>query len=150
MDNRGLSAVLGYVLMLGITTILISGLFFAAGDFVENQHDRAVRAEFEVVGNRIAADIAAVDRLVLAAAGDGRIGLMVELPQRAAGKSYEIETSDAGPDNVTAITLRTTTGAADIAVEVRVKTKTSLAEQTIAGGNIRIVYDGNQLEVRRA
>lgn len=150
MDNRALSAVLGYVLMLGIVTLLISGLFFAAGNFVENQHDRAIRAEFEVIGNRIAADLAAVDRLVLASDENGRMELLVELPPRVAGKSYQIETSDAGPDNVTAITLRTTAGALGQAVEVRVKSTTSIADGTIPGGDIRIVYDGNQLEVRRA
>lgn len=150
MDNRGLSPVLDYVLMLGIVTLLISGLFLAAGNYVENQQDRAIRAEFEVLGNRIAADIAAVDRLALASGDEGQAELLVELPPRVAGKSYEIETSDAGPDNVTAITLRTTAGAFGQAVEVRVKSSTLVAEGTIPGGDIRIMYDGTQLEVHRA
>jgi hypothetical protein len=150
MDNRGLSAVLGYVLMLGITTLLISGLFLAAGNFVENQHDRAVRAEFEVVGNRLAADIAAVDRLVLASDGAGQMELEVELPPRVAGKPYQIETSDAGADNVSVITLTTTAGPSESSVDVRVKSSTSLAAGTVDGGDVRIVYDGSQLEVHRA
>lgn len=150
MDNRGLSAVLGYVMMLGITTLLVTGLFFAAGNFVENQHDRAVRAEFEVIGNRIAADIAAVDRLVLAADGDGRMELLVELPPWVASQTYQIETSDAGADNVSIITLSTTTGGEETRVEVRVKSSTPIAEGTVGGGDVRVVYDGSQLEVRRA
>ena len=74
-DDRAVSATLGYVLVIGITTILISGLFLAAGGFVENQHERAIRAELEVVGNRLAADIAAVDRLALAAGSSGETQL---------------------------------------------------------------------------
>lgn len=150
MDSRALSPVLGYVLMLGIVTLLITGLFYSAGNYVENQHDRAIRSEFEVVGNRIAADIAAVDRLVLASGGDGEMELLVELPPRAAGKTYQIETSDAPADNVSYVNLSTTEGALGQAVEVRVKTATALAEGTVPGGDVRIVYDGTQLEVRRA
>lgn len=150
MDNRGVSAVLGYVMMLGITTLLITGLLFAAGNFVENQQDRAIRAEFQVVGNRIAADIAAVDRLVLASQGDGQAELLVELPPRAASQTYRIEVSDAPPDNVSVITLNTTTGGTEVSVDVRVKSSTPLAEGTVDGGRIRIEYDGSQLEVHDA
>lgn len=150
MDNRGVSAVLGYVMMLGITTLLITGLLFAAGTFVENQQDRAIRAEFEVIGNRIAADVAAVDRLALASDGDGQIELSVELPPRVAGQPYRINTSDAGADNVSVITLTTTSGGPEEQVEVRVKSSTPLAEGMVTGGDVRVVYDGGQLEVRRA
>lgn len=150
MDNRGVSAVLGYVMMLGITTLLITGLLFAAGNFVENQQDRAIRAEFQVVGNRIAADIAAVDRLALASQGDGRAELLVELPPRVASQTYRIDVSDAPPDNVSTITLNTTTGGTEVSVEVRVKSATPLAESTVDGGRIRIEYDGSQLEVHDA
>lgn len=150
MNDRGVSAVLGYVMMLGITTLLITGLLFAAGNFVENQQDRAIRAEFQVVGNRIAADIAAVDRLALASQGDGRAELLVELPPRAASQTYSIEVSDAPPDNVSVISLNTTTGGTEVSVNVRVKSATPLAEGTVDGGRIRIAYDGSQLEVRDA
>ncbi|MFB6353666.1 MAG: hypothetical protein ABEJ92_06225 [Halobacteriales archaeon] len=147
MADRGVSAVLGYVLVLGIVTLLISGLFLAAGNFVENQHQRAVRAEFEVVGNRVAADIAAIDRLALASGPDGRAELEVNLPPLAAGKTYEITTSSAG-GNVSFVNVSTTDASFDVAVEVRVKTDTTLAATTVSGGDVVIVYDGSQIEVR--
>lgn len=150
MDNRGLSAVFGYVLTLGIVTLLVSGLFLAAGTFVENQHDRAIRAEFEVVGNRIAADLAAMDRLALASGATGEAELVVDLPPLAAGKTYEISTGPSGSPNVSVVNVRTADSAAGISVDVRVRTSTTVASTTVPGGDIRIVYDGTQLEVRRA
>lgn len=148
MTDRGVSTVLGYVLTLGIITLLVSGLFIAAGDFVLDQHERAIRAEFEVVGNRIAADIAAVDRLALAAGSNGEASLRTDLPAQAAGKPYEINVTDAGPSDVYAITLSTTDPT--VSVEVQVRTATTLAEGTVSGGDVRVVYDGSQLEVRDA
>lgn len=149
-DDRAVSAVLGYVLVLGIVTLLVSGLFVAAGDFVEDQHERAVRAEFEVIGNRVAADIAAVDRLALAA-GTGpnsKARLRTDLPSHAAGKSYDMTITDLGGSGVYAISLAMDNP--PVTVEVRVKTATTLVESTVEGGDVVVVFDGTQLEVRDA
>lgn len=148
MDNRGVSAVLGYVLTLGIVTLLVSGLFFAAGNFVENQHDRAIRSEFEVIGNRVAADVAAMDRLALAAGATGTAELRTELPPLAAGKAYEISISQVnGTNTVYHIDLRTT-AQSTTEVEVRVKSQTPLVNSTVTGGDILVTYNGTHLEVR--
>lgn len=148
-DDRAVSATLGYVMVIGITTILISGLFIAAGGFVESQHERAIRAELEVIGNRLAADIAAVDRLALAAGANGATELEVNLPPRTARKSYNIEISQvAGMANTYHLNLSTSNP--DVFVEVRVRTKTTLVSATVSGGDVVIEYDGNDLEVRNA
>lgn len=148
-DNRAVSATLGYVMVIGITTVLISGLFIAAGGFVENQHERAIRAELEVIGNRMAADIAAVDRLALAAGSSGETELEVNLPPRTAGKSYDIEISQvAGSPNTYHLNLSTSNPS--VFVEVRVRTKTTLVSATVSGGDVVIDYDGSDLEVRNA
>lgn len=151
MDNRAVSAVFGYVLTLGIISLLIGGLFLAAGNYVEGQHDRAVRSEFEVVGNRIAADIAAMDRLALAAGINGEAELRVELPPQAAGRPYQIAVSPvSGTDTVYHLNLTTADGKDRVKVEVRVKSKTELASTTVSGGDLRIVYNGTAMEVRDA
>lgn len=150
MGDRGVSAVFGYVLTLGIVTLLISGLLFAAGGFVENQHDRAIRAEFEVIGNRVAADIAAVDRLALAAGSTGGAELSTDLPRRTAGQPYQLSISPVGgAASVYALNVSTTT-ASDVEVTVRVKSQTPLVTGTVAGGDVRVTYNGTHLEVSSA
>lgn len=149
MNNRGVSAVLGYVLTLAIVTLLISGLFFAAGNFVETEHERAVRSELEVVGNRVAADIAAVDRLALAAGSNGEAELLTDLPPLVAGKSYTIAISPV-PDTDTVYFINLTAHDLDVEVEVRVKSNTPVVERTVSGGNIRVVFNGTHVEVEDA
>ena len=148
-EDRAVSTALGYVLTLGIVTLLIGGLFFAAGDFVEGQHDRVVRSEFEVIGNRLAADVAAVDRLALAAGPGGEARLRTDLPRTAAGQPYELVVSPvAGEDDVYAITATMVRPA--VTVEVRVRSETTLASGTVGGGDVLVVYNGTALEVRDA
>lgn len=149
MTDRGVSAVLGYVLTLGIVTLLISGLFFAAGNFVENEHERAVRSELEVVGNRVAADIAAVDRLALAAGSSGEAELLTDLPPRVAGKSYNIAISSVPATN-TVYFINLTAPDLDVGVEVRVKSSTTVVERTVSGGDLRVVFNGTHVEVQDA
>lgn len=148
MDSRGVSAVLGYVMTLGIVTLLIGGLFLAAGNYVENEHERAVRAEFSVVGNRLAADLAAVDRLALAAGPTGDASLRTDLPARVAGKPYQIELSSTGTPDVYQIDL--TVEDPDVSVTIRVKLATTLVGSTVNGGDVIVVYDGTDLEVTDA
>lgn len=145
-DRRAVSTVLGYVLMLAIVSVLIGGLFFAAGDYVEGEHERVVRAEFEVMGNRLAADIAAVDRLALATEAGGRASLETDLPSLAAGRPYEITLEPSGVANVTRITLAMDDPAVE--VEVLVRTAHPVASGTVSGGDAVVVYDGTDLEVR--
>lgn len=147
MNDRGISPVLGYVLTLGIVTLLISGLFIGAGGFVENQNDRAIRSELNVIGNRLAADIAAVDRLALATGASGEASLRTDLPLRTAGQAYEISITDLdGSDSVHVINM--TVLELEIEVKVQVKTETDLVNTTISGGNVLIEYDGMDLEVK--
>lgn len=146
-DERAVSAVLGYILTLSVVTLLVSGLFVASGDFVQNQHERAIRAELEVVGNRLAADLAAVDRLALATGAGGRTRLATDLPARVAGNPYRIDVSPVnGSPNVYQLDLTTTEPA--VSVVVRVRLETDLAGGTLNGGDVTVVYDGTAMEVR--
>lgn len=145
-DRRGVSTVLGYVLTLGIVTVLISGLFMGAGGYVQDQQERVVRSEFEVMGNRLAADIASVDRLALATGSGGEARLRTDLPQRAAGKPYELTIEPSGLSDVYLITVDMDDP--EVSVEVRVRSATPVANGTVSGGDVLVVYNGSQLEVR--
>lgn len=156
MTERAVSTALNYVLVLSITTVLISGLFIATGDFVADQRERAIESELDVLGNRIAADMAATDRLAQAASGDPIVRLRTQLPERVAETSYRVEirngVSDTGPYDIQ-IVLSTTDP--DVTVTARVKTRTDVAETTLSGGGFVIEYadhdeDGKELVIRNA
>lgn len=148
-DNRGVSAVLGYVMTIGIMTLLITGLLLAGGGYVQTEQDRSIRAEFEVIGNRVAADIAAVDRLALATGPSGEAELVTDLPPRAAGTPYQITISpEPGSENVSFINISAMDAA--VSVEVKVKSATPVASNTVLGGDVRVVYNGTHLEVKNA
>jgi len=135
------SVTVGYVMTLAISTLLLSGLFVAGGSFVDTQRERAAQGELTVVGERIAADLGTVDRLV--AGAESRENLTVArpltLPHRAAGTVYEIRVS-AGD---TKGTIALESDRIDAAVEVPFRTSDGVAVRntTVAGGDLRIRWD---------
>lgn len=149
MADRAVSAVLGYILALAVMALVVSGLLLTAGNFVENQQERAIRAELEVVGNRLAADIAAVDRLALAAGTNGEAELQSMLPPRTAGQGYQIDIGQVSVSPaIYAVNL--TTSDPDVAVTVRLRVQTTLVETSVNGGQVVIDYDGTDIEVADA
>lgn len=144
MGDRATSTMLSYALTLTMITLLVAGVFVAAGGYVGDQHERSIRAELDVLGNRIASDMAAMDRLALADS-DSTAELTIDLPSHVAGKSYRIEVDEDG--NLTTIDLSTT----DPSIEVRVTGKLSsdVEPSDLSGGDVTIVYDGTSIEVTR-
>lgn len=145
-SERATSVALGYVLTLSITTILVSGLFIAAGSVVDTQRQQATTDELTAHGEHLAADIMTVDRL----AGDGStVELDRELPTTVAGATYRI-----GVDGER-IELRS--DRADDPVTVSVVTDREVETEggeTLAGGALVIGFDagdggsGDRIEVR--
>lgn len=87
--NRGVSTVLGYSLNLMVATLLVTGLLIAAGSLVESQRDQASRAELQVVGERLVANLETADRLARTA-NDGQGRVDATLPSHVAGSSYRV------------------------------------------------------------
>lgn len=146
MTDRAVSTALSYAMSLTIITLLLTGVFVVTSDFVEDERDRTIRAEFEVLGNRVAADIGAVDRLA-GADPDSRAELKTKLPGSVAGKSYRMNITNnaSGPNDITLLT--TTQPLVDVTVTV--KTERDVANRTITGGDIKITYNGTLVEVSR-
>ena len=143
--DRGVSTVVGFVLILGVASLLVTGLLVATGDFVNNQRQETIRDEMEVLGQQIAADIAASDRMVRAGGETTRIER--PLPERITGVTYQITVTSGG--GVTTIQLSTQNPS--VSAEVSVRTMTPVASTTtVNGGDVAIVYDAaaNQLEVQ--
>lgn len=148
-DERGVSTALGYVLGLGIASLLITGVLFSAGGYVESEREQVVRAELEVVGESLAADIEGADRLA-ASTRQSRVEVASPLPERVGESSYLLELTDSGTaGDFEETTLTLVSPAVDVSVTVQVVTRTDLVTPTtVDGGEVVVVYDGTSLEVR--
>lgn len=146
MTDRAVSTTLSYVQAIGIITLLFVGLFLTAGTVVSDTQEDAIRSEFEVLGNRIAADLSAADRIVRTTGPDSA-GLTTQLPAEVAGRNYRINITTPATDLVN-VTLTSRNPQVDVSVEVIVET--TVVETTIPGGDIRVSYDGTELEVTNA
>lgn len=95
MRGRGVSTVVGYIVTLGVTSLLVTGLLIAAGGYVQNQRESTVREELQVIGQRLSGDVSAADRL-------GHVGdptavrLQRTLPSETAGTAYTVRLTDSG------------------------------------------------------
>jgi hypothetical protein len=140
--DRAVSTVVGFVLTLGITSLLVIGLLVGTTGFVDDQRRDTARDEMEVLGQQIAADLAASDRLVRG----GGITVEIErtLPNEVTGLSYRINVASTS-DGAT-ITLSTQNPS--VTVEVSVRTMTDVGGTTLNGGDVEIVYTGSALEVQ--
>ena len=134
-DDRGVSTVVGFVLTLGITSLLVIGLLVGTSGFVDGQRQSTVRDEMEVLGQQLAADIAAADRLNRT--GGDTVAIDRPFPDDVTGLSYQITVDSGQPVR---ITLATTNP--DVSVEVTVRTVTDVAGgTTLNGGDVEVVYD---------
>lgn len=102
-DERAVSTTVSYTLTLAITGILVSGLLIAGAGFVDSQRERAAETELQVVGQRLAADIGAADRLAVATGGD--VTLNRTLSEAVIGSGYRIDVERVGERDTYELTV---------------------------------------------
>lgn len=136
--SRGLSTALGYVLTLGITVILVSGLFITGGNFVEDQREEVIRTEMNIIGEQVATHVNAADRLNESSAYEANVSIEQRFPPTVVGTEYRISLEEAGP------TLRLTTEQPNVEITVPVTSTTTVADSSASGGTIVIEYDRDQ------
>jgi hypothetical protein len=143
-DRRGQSIALDYTLSLAVGFLLITGLIIAAGDYVTDQRNRAQESELRVVGQQVAADIEAADRLAVAASTNADVRLERTLPGTVARSGYTIQVvEDEDPYLVLA------SDGSDVSVRVELANQTALVGTTIAGGRIVVDYtSSDELELK--
>ncbi|ADJ15564.1 DUF7266 family protein [Halalkalicoccus jeotgali] len=152
MSDRGVSVTVNYVLTLAITALLLSGLFVAAGSLMQSQSERAIQNQLDVLGERLAADLASADRLAQSAEGEAAsVRLTVALPRRVAGAGYAIEIAPDPESEHVELTLTTS----DPAVESTTRVATAhdvTVPSRLRGGDLRIEYasGSERLEVTSA
>ncbi|APE95725.1 DUF7266 family protein [Halodesulfurarchaeum formicicum] len=134
--DRGVSTAVGYVLNLGIATLLVTGLLVAGSGLVADQRDRAAGAELDVIGNRIAADLETADRLVQN--GNGSVTVRTSLPNAVAGNSYRVAIDSTGGN----ATVSVSTNDPAITRTIHLVNETPVQPTVVSGG--AIVVHGNQ------
>jgi hypothetical protein len=144
-DDRGVNTTVGYVLTLGISSLLIVGLLVTAGGFVDDQRQTTIRQELSVIGQQVAGDLSGADRLVRA--GGEEVAVRSSLPDEVTGVRYRVEV-EPGPGGET--TLRFSTDGPRVVVAVTVRTGRDVAETAFDGGDLVVTWTGSELEVRRA
>ncbi|MDH5021020.1 DUF7266 family protein [Halobacterium rubrum] len=133
--SRGVSTALGYVLNLGVATLLITILLLSAGTLVDDQRQRAAQTELEVVGERVNADLAAADRL--ARTNDPTtVRIEADVPRRVAGSPYDVAVNESGSDELVLVAEQT-----DVDVTIPFDTTTEVAASTVDSGDLAVVYD---------
>lgn len=150
-DSRAVTVPTDYVLLVGITALLASGLLAGAAGFVGDQQDGAIRAGFNVVGNDLAADLTTADRLADSLGDDGQASLTVDLPQSVAGTTYLVavdNTTTVPVDRTYTYELVLTSTAPEVTVRVPLVTRRPLTLETLDGGPVEIVATPGKLEVR--
>jgi len=141
--DRGLSTTLDYVLTLGITAILISGLLIGVTGVVEDRRTQTERNALNVIGERIAANLMAADRLV--ATDPTATVVVAELPERISERGYGVEINGSAEEIILSVDSTETT------VTVSFATETDVVDSTVRGGDLRIVMtSAGELEVRSA
>lgn len=133
--DRAVATTLGYALSLGITSLLITGLLFGGGTFVEDQRDRAVRSELEVTGQQVAGAIGSADRLVWGLDDGGSVTVRRSLPERTAGSGYRFDVERVGHRDVYELTLRSFDP--ELSIQVRTYSEAPVyAPAAVDGGEI--------------
>jgi len=154
-DDRAVSVAVGYVLGLGIATLLFSALLIGGSGLVESQTRSVTSDELSVTGQRLAADLSAADRLVRADAGDdggslSTVSVRSDLPERVAAGGYKIEITYDDADNAGTIELRSSSPDVVVSVPFRSDTPIAVDGGTVTGGPVEMSYEGGDLVVRSA
>lgn len=147
MTDRGVSVTVNYVLTLGITTLLITGLLIAVGGLMDDRRESATRGELRVIGERVTSDLMTADRL--AQIGASEVVVRPKVPGQVAGKQYTLML------NATDRQIILETSDPDVVVRVPFQNTTAVASSSTEGGNIQIVLADpggadEALEVRSA
>jgi len=143
-DPRGQSVALEYTLGLAVAFLLITGLLVAGGDYITDQRDRAQQSELRVIGQQLAADIEAADRLAVAST-DGGVRIERALPSAVARSGYTVNvTAEENPE------LLLSSQDAPVEVEVDLTNQTAVAPTKFNGGFVVVEYTaGGEIEVER-
>lgn len=153
--DRAVSSVVTYAMALGITTVLIAALLAGTTAHLESERERAAEVELETIGERLALEITVVDRASTSEAASNRVVQESTYPSTVAGSAYRFEVVGDCHRLEAALTtgercLEVAATAIDATAYVPLGDAGSAVETDgpVRGGEIRIVFEGDRLEVR--
>lgn len=132
-DARAVSTTLGYTMNVAVATLLLTGLLIAGGNVVDDERERTIRAELRVVGQQLAADLTAADRLVVGLDSSAVVRYERDLPPAVAGSPYTVEVVGGADPH-----LVLSTDDPDVTVRVSLTAESALHSSAVAGGDVVI------------
>ena len=132
-EGRGQAITLDYTIGIALSVLLVTGLLVAGGGFVADQRERAARTELRVVGQQVAADFEAADRLANSTEADPTVRVSRQLPRDVAGAAYRVELVDRADPY---LELRSSDPA--VTVRVEVTNLTAVTGTEVAGGPLAV------------
>ena len=147
--SRGVSTTLSYVLTLGITTLLLTGLVTATAGYVEDQRERIVRTELGIIGQQVAATVENADHV---GASGGEVELTRQLPRQIARTGYQVAVNESGSDEVV-VSASVRDGEVRVVVPVNTEPDHTVVSTTVQGGPVRVTFTpnggaGDEIEVQ--
>ncbi len=159
MNDRAVSTAVGHVLAIGITTLLISGLLMAGGDFLASEQELSMEESLRVEGAELAAEITVVDTTVQETGTEGtvqNVTVVVGHPKQIVGSSYTIELSPSGDcigatnTSISCLELSSSTGRATIRKTVPFRNTTNVQQSSASGGPIEIRANNSSIWITEA
>lgn len=146
--DRGVSITLNYILALGISALLVTGLLVAGGNFVQDQRERVIEGEMTIIGQHLASNMESVDRYANASDDELDAAYINQTFQSSVtGSSYSIQLEE-DPDQ-----LVLQSNSPSVTVRINTTVQSDLDTDSFAnGGSISVQYDpdSEQLVIRNA
>jgi PKD repeat protein len=121
--DRATTPALTYVLAIGITAVLISGLLIASAGLVDDQRRETVREELEIVGEKLAASVSALDAT---SDGGGAVSRRIEVPATILDAQYYVDVVDCGSGDA-CLELTVPDPELDLTVTVPIQNRSAIA-----------------------
>lgn len=143
-EDRAVSITVTHVMTVGITTILIAGLFIGAGNMLQDQTQRSGDREIRSVGDRHATEI--VTASVRGIENSGDVDVRSRQPATAVGGSYTVALTNSSAcferdyyDGCLALE----SAGSDISAEVPISTPEDVVvfNGTAQGGSVVVEYE---------
>jgi hypothetical protein len=147
--DRGQSISINYTLSLVIVSVMISGLFIAMSGYLDDERAQVTRSEFEVLGNRLAADISTADRVARTTGTGAEVRIRTSIPDSVAGSSYSIlVTSSPTGSGFHDVEIQFKASQYGVSRNVSTRTKYEVVDGGVRNGPYEVVFTGSTLEVR--
>jgi hypothetical protein len=149
-NDRSVSFVVNYVLVIAITAVLITGIIIAGGSFVEDQREQVIAGEMRIIGNHIAGNLEQVDRYARAGP-TSEAYINQSFGTDVTGSTWSVELDERG--DTSQVVVNSTRP--EVSVRVNATTQISVDDDSYAdSGKISVVYEpppsGPVLVIRNA